>query len=193
MTSPARSISAVALASVALGGVVAACNGGAAPASAVPSSPSPVVVFGCPTTLVHYTPRPGTEPSLRALPWIATTPNSTQIVGHLFYYGVHGVIWRGHHARGLRIYPGGTVPASGGAQTKILWIDYSRRSRGPMTIDGQRLDAPGEFHQTFAVLGASVIDVPSKGCWRVTVHTRTTRGQITMLATGANQSRDSGT
>jgi hypothetical protein len=52
-----------------------------------------------------------------------------------------------------------------------------------MIIHGQRLDAPGRFHQTFAILGASVIDVPSNGCWRLTLHTQTTTGTVTMLAT----------
>jgi hypothetical protein len=177
-----QSVFAAGLASVALVGVAAACNASSAPGSAA-SSPQAVVVSGCRTTFVHYTLRPGTEPSLRVLPWIAAAPSSSQIIGHLFYYGVPGVAWREHHAKGLRIYSGGMVPGSGGADTKILWIDYSKRSRGAMIIHGQRLDAPGRFHQTFAALGPSVIDVPSGGCWRVTLHTRTTTGAVTMLAT----------
>lgn len=169
---------------VMLVGVGAACHGSStsAPGSTA-SSPRSIAVSNCQTTLVHYTPRPGTEPSLRILPWVAAMPISSQIIGHLFYYGVHGVTWRKHHVKGLRIYPGGIVPASGGAHTKILWIDYSSRSRGPMAIDGRRLDAPGQFHQSFPTLGPSIIDVPSSGCWRLTVRTHTTTGEVTMLAT----------
>jgi hypothetical protein len=104
-----KSVFAAGLVSVALVGVAAACNGGSAPGSAA-SPPQAVAVSGCPTTLVHYTPRPGTEASLRILPWIAATPSSSQIIGHLFYYGVPGVTWRRYHAKGLRIYSGGRVP-----------------------------------------------------------------------------------
>lgn len=121
------------------------------------------------------------EASIRGLPWVAAAPASSQIIGHLFYYGLPGVSWRQHHTAGLRIYPGGVVPGSGGAQTKILWIDYRRRARGPMEIDGRRLDAAGRFHQSFPVLGPSIIDVPSRGCWRVTLHARTTTASVTLL------------
>ncbi len=134
-------------------------------------------------SVVHYAPRAGTEPSLRGLPWIAATPASSQIVGHLFYYGVPGVAWAESHMQGLRIYPGGVVPGSGGAQTKILWIDYRGRSKGAMRVDGSRLDARGEFHQSFPSLGPTIIDIPSTGCWRVTLHTTTTTGKVTVLAT----------
>lgn len=142
-----------------------------------------MAVSGCPTTPVHYSPRRGTEPSLRGLPWVAATPTSSHIIGHLFYYAVPGVPWGKHHDPGLRIYPGAIVPASVGAATKVLWIDYRNRSRGALRIDGQRLNSPGTFHQVFAMLGPSIINVPSRGCWHVTLHTRTTTGAVTMLAT----------
>jgi hypothetical protein len=150
-----------------------ACNGGSASTSAR--------VTTCPLTVVHYTPRPGVQASIRGLPWVAAKPASSRIIGHLFYYAVPGVGWRQRHMGGLRIYPGGVVPGSGGAHTKILWIDYSGRARGAMNIAGERLDAPGEFHQSFPVLGPSNIDVPSRGCWRLTLHTRTTTATVTLL------------
>jgi hypothetical protein len=134
-------------------------------------------------TVVHYTRRAGTEPSLGTLPWVAVDPPSSQIIGHLFYYAVPGVPWRSQRTKGLRIYPHGVVPGSGGASTKILWIDHSSRARGTLTVDAERLDASGQFHQSFAELGPSIIDVPSSGCWRLTLHTRTTTGAVTLLAT----------
>jgi hypothetical protein len=164
-------------------GMEAACNDSSMPRSGALSSKT-VAVSGCPTTFVHYAPRPGTEQSLRGLPWVAATPTSSRIIGHLFYYGVAGVPWRKRHTPGFRIYPGGIVPASAGADTKVLWIDYRNRSRGPMVVRGQRLGAPGRFHQTFATLGPSVIDVPSRGCWHPTLNTRTTSAAVTVLATG---------
>jgi hypothetical protein len=95
-----------------------------------------------------------------------TVPASSRIVRHLFYHRLPGVEWARRRLRGLRIHPRGIVPASGGAQTKILWIDYRRRSVGPMRVAGVRLDAAGRFHQTFAGLGPS------------------TRAEVTVLATG---------
>jgi hypothetical protein len=92
-----------------------------------------------------------------------------------------GVTWRQRRIPGLRIYPRGVVPRSGGAQTKILWIDYRNRARGTMVVAGRRLDAPGRFRQSFPVLGPSIIDVPSRGCWRLTLHTRTTTASVTLL------------
>jgi hypothetical protein len=159
-------------------GACAACLGGSA---SPPASQPRVALSACPMTVVHYTARPGVEASIRGLPWVAAKPASSQIVGHLFYYAVPGASWRRHHTTGLRMDPGGVVPGSGGAHTKILWIDYSGRSRGAMEIAGQRLDAPGHFHQSFAALGPSDIDVPSGGCWRLTLHTRTTTASVTLL------------
>jgi hypothetical protein len=179
----ARRVTVGSIATVVLIGAAGACNDSSAPKGAA-SLPRTVAVSGCPTTLVHYTPRAGTEPSLRGLPWVAATPTSSRIIGHLFYYAVPGVSWSKQHAAGLRIYPGGMVPTSVGADTKILWIDYRKRSRGPMIIHGQRLDVPGRFRQAFATLGPSVINVPSSGCWHLTLHTRRTTAAVTVLATG---------
>jgi hypothetical protein len=167
------------LAGVMIAGGAVGCHGGSA---SPPPSQSRVALSACPMTVVHHTPRQGAEASIRSVPWVAAKPVSSQIVGHLFYYAVPGVSRRRQRSSGLRMSPGGVVPGSGGAHTKILWIDYSGRSRGAMEIAGQRLDAPGEFHQSFSVLGPSNIDVPSRGCWRLTLHTRTTTASITLLA-----------
>lgn len=170
-----RSLVATAL----IAGACTACLGGSA---SRPASQPRVALSACPMTVVHYTPRPGAEASIRGLPWVAATPASSQIIGHLFYYSVAGVPWPKHHTTGLRIYPDGVVPGSGGGHTKILWIDYRNRARGRMVIDGRRLDAAGRFQQSFSVLGPSDIDVPSRGCWRLTLHTRTTTASVTLLA-----------
>lgn len=170
-----RSLAAAAL----VAGACAACLGSSA---SPPASHPRVALSACPMTVVHYTARPGVESSIRSLPWVAATTAASQIIGHLFYYALPGVAWRRHHTPGLRIYPGGVVPGSGGAQTKILWIDYRNRARGTMVIAGRRLDAPGRFRQSFPVLGPSIIDVPSRGCWRLTLHTRTTTASVTMRA-----------
>jgi hypothetical protein len=173
----------VGIATFALLGMAAACNDSSS-SERVPRSRTNIAAADCPTTPVHFTPRRGTEPSLRGLPWVAAAPVSSDIVGHLFYYGVPGVPWGKRHAAGLRIYPHGRVPTSAGAGTKILWRDYSNRSRGPLIVRGRRLDAPGRFHQAFAMLGPSVIDVPSSGCWHLSLHTGTTTAAVTVIAVG---------
>jgi hypothetical protein len=40
----------------------------------------------CAASVVHYFPYPGVEPGLAQLPWVAASPTTTGIVGHLFYY-----------------------------------------------------------------------------------------------------------
>jgi hypothetical protein len=136
----------------------------------------------CPVSIVHYQPRPGTERSLRLLPWVAAQPNSSQIIGHLFYYAAHGVDWRARKTPGFRIFVHGRVPDSGGAGTKILWIDYSHRASGEMRVTGHRLDRPGMFQQTFPTLGPSTIAVPTTGCWRLALQAGAARGMVTVRA-----------
>jgi hypothetical protein len=81
----------LALTSLLLGGVGVACNDGSGSSSSYSrSSPVTASLSACPMTVVHYTPRAGTEPSLGTLPWVAVDPPSSQIIGHLFYYARSG-------------------------------------------------------------------------------------------------------
>ena len=61
----------------------------------------------------------GVQSGLARLPWIAASPTSTGLVGHLFYYdGLN--VWRQRQLPGVRIYSGGQSP-DGRVSMKILW------------------------------------------------------------------------
>ena len=123
-----------------------------------------LVASACLSAPVSYT----APPDSRAprIPWIHAGP----VVGYLFYYGADGP-WKTQADRVLISTQG---QASGGGATKILW-----RVRGgskAVRIVGKRLDAAGSFRQLFPVTqtggGAffpSIVNVPSSGCWRVSV------------------------
>src|SRR6478752_6335559 len=73
----------------------------------------------CDPTLVHYTRSTGAAPGLAQLAWIAASPASTGVVGHLFYYD-HLNVWKQRRLPGLRLYSAGQSP-DGRISMKILW------------------------------------------------------------------------
>jgi hypothetical protein len=134
-------------------------------------------VAPCPAATVHYTPYPGGAPGLGRLPWVAGTPAKLGLVALLWYWPQS---WRGQHVRSARIYTGGEAPA--GSSTKILWAFLSAKAKrafggGDLIVKGERLDAPGRTWQHFSGIGyagqngapsfASIVKLPSAGCWRV--------------------------
>lgn len=172
-----------------LGLVVAAfvAGGGDTVAAAVPSAAAGS--SRCEATRVHYRPYAGLEAGLAPYPWIAASPTSASIVGHLFYYTAVKA-WMRAQLPGLEIYTGGQTP-NGRANMKVLW-DFPRvKTPLPVQLRGKRLDRAGSFVQTFSPAGPtrtgpteypSIIDVPAPGCWQLTVTTGTTVGRVTMLA-----------
>jgi hypothetical protein len=80
------------------------------------------------------------------------------------------------------ITPDGGV--TGGYATKILW--HIPGGSAVVTINGQRLDAPGRFRQRFPVSGhddyPSIVRIPTAGCWRVTVSSAQHTGRFALLA-----------
>jgi hypothetical protein len=134
----------------------------------------------CRATAVHYTPYPGGAPGLARLPWIAGGPARLGLVALLWYWPKE---WRTQHVPRARIYTRGEAPA--GVSTKILWAflsttakrSYSRGGDGQLVVKGERLDAPGRTWQHFAAISyegqngapsfASIVSLPSPGCWRV--------------------------
>ena len=172
-----------------LGSVLAGlgASGGGVEAVAAPSGV--VAASRCDATRVHYKPRSGIEAGLAPYPWIAASPTSAGIVGHLFYYTAVKA-WMRAQAPGLEIYTGGQTP-SGRASMKVLW-DFPRvKTPLPVRLRGNRLDHSGAFVQTLSPAGPtrigptqypSIIDVPAPGCWRVTLTAGTTVGRVTVLA-----------
>ena len=72
----------------------------------------------------------------------------------------------------------------------MLWAFLAPAARdrggGQLTVEGRNMDAPGTFRDTFAAISyegqegapsfASIIDLPSPGCWRLTLDDRRAEG-----------------
>ena len=126
----------------------------------------------CASTRVHYTRYPGAPAGLAQLPWIAASPASAGLVGHLFYYDRLNA-WRQKHLPGLRLYSAGQSP-DGRISMKILWESRRRITLG-LAVRGRRLDGSGSFSQQLSPTSSnprqfpSIINVPAPGCWRLTL------------------------
>jgi hypothetical protein len=105
------------------------------------------------------------------------------VIGHLFYYGQSLREQSGGH---LMIYTGGESP--GGGSTKILWV-VRPLSSSQVVVTGRQLDGSGRFQQQFRAASAaegtvfpSIIDVPSAGCWLLTVRNGRVAGRFAVVA-----------
>jgi hypothetical protein len=101
--------------------------------------------------------------------------------------------------RVARIFTGGVAPA--GYSTKILWVFLGPKAKGrggaQLVVRGQRLDGPGTFRQEFAAVSysgqqgapsyASIVDVPSAGCWRLQLSTGALRASVVFQAVRAKE------
>lgn len=67
----------------------------------------------------------------------------------------------------------------------MLWITRTKGYTQTFTVQGQRLDAPGTFSDTYHGFGdyPSYVNVPEPGCWRVTVTTGRLTGRVVFSAT----------
>ena len=108
------------------------------------------------------------------------------MVGHLFYYGQP---LRERSGDRLMIYTGGDVP--GGGATKILWI-VRPLSSSQLLISGRQLDGSGTFEHQFRSASAtegtvfpSIVNVPSAGCWLLTVRNGRVAGRFAVVAVDA--------
>jgi hypothetical protein len=136
------------------------------------------VAASCPASPVHYERLPGVQPALAGLPWVAPQPRRAGLVGHLFYYGP--LRWGRSRVRDFRIYSGGAAPG-GRLQMKILWSGPERLEGRTLVVRGTRLGRPGRFVRTLAV-GPSIVNVPSPGCWRLTLRAGGVTTRLTVLA-----------
>jgi hypothetical protein len=131
------------------------------------------VSSSCAASTVHYTPR-----GFGSLPWVEGAPAEQQLVGVLWYWPDE---WRAQARTNATIYSGGTGPG-GQPNMKILWIFNAPKARaalgaGQVVIKGHRLDGPGKSWQQFVAVSyhgqqgrpsyASIVDLPSPGCWRL--------------------------
>jgi hypothetical protein len=168
---------------VSLLAATAGCGGTGASSRRTPSTASSSA--SCAASMVHYLPYPGAEPGLAQLPSIAASPITTGIVGRLFYYDNRNV-WKQRQLPRVRIYSGGQSP-DGRLSMKILW--QTQRSVGVLLhVQGHRLDGAGSFSEQLSPTASnarqfpSIVDVPTAGCWRLTLAVGTTTGRVTVIA-----------
>jgi hypothetical protein len=136
---------------------------------------------------VHYRPYKGVQAGLEQLPWIAASPASSGLVGHLFYYDRLNV-WKQERLPRVRMYRGGQSP-DGRISMKILW-ELRRGSALMVEVRARRLDGPGAFTQRLSSTSSnsnqfpSIIDVPTAGCWRLTLTAGRATGHMAVLVLG---------
>ena len=136
----------------------------------------------CDASHVHYTPYEGIQAGLAPIPWIAASPSSTGLVGHLFYYDGFSV-WKQKRLPLLRIYAGGQSP-DGRVNMKILW-ELKHGSAPGLHIQGKRLDGVGSFSQRLQGGGVqfpSIVDVPRRGCWQLTLTGGRVSAKVVVIA-----------
>jgi hypothetical protein len=174
---------------------LAGCGGSDAPAdrAAAPAATMPPIepraTIACHPPRVRHTPYPGGDQRLSGIPWVRGEPRSSGLVGLLWY-------WREEWGASTdaRVFTGGVAPD--GMSAKVLWafLDPSARDRGgpALVVEARNLDAPGEWRETFAAISydgqegapsyASIIDLPSPGCWRLSLRTGGLEAQVDLQA-----------
>lgn len=135
----------------------------------------------CIAAPVRMTASPPTSGGPRGVPWM----RAGRTVAYLFGYGE--TLRRLSPGRAA-LFTGGTGTA--GENMKVLWA--VRDSRRLLTIAGDRLDGPGTFSESFAAVGvtgagdwgyyASIVSIPSAGCWRLTALSLGKRGRFAVIA-----------
>jgi hypothetical protein len=138
-------------------------------------------ISACPMSHVHYAPYTGVEPGLGAVPWVLTAPDG-RFKAHLFFYDPTIFSWAKEQRLGARIF---TVRKARRINPKVLWITRTNGYGRTLKIKGQRLDAAGSFSGTYPGFGdyPSYVNVPTPGCWRVTVTAGRVTGRVVFSAT----------
>jgi hypothetical protein len=115
------------------------------------------------------------HPRFGQITWMQATPRTDGMAAILFVSTLPDV-------DSAVIYAGGRAPE--GWNTKFLW--WSPHPGPDLTITGRRVDGlAGRFQQRFGsassdegIVFPSIVDIPTAGCWAVTVQTGRTAGLI---------------
>lgn len=133
----------------------------------------------CAATTVQYRPAPSGAPAGVGGPWVASTNSAFR--GYLFYLGA--TRWARTKPHGARIF---TTKAQERIYPKVLWLALGR-STAAISIRGIRLDHRGSFTSRYPGVGGrqypSYVEVPTAGCWRVSVSSGSLHGSVTFVAT----------
>jgi len=115
------------------------------------------------------------------------------LVGLLAYWRQD---WRAAHVTTAQMYAGGEAP-NGGLNMKVLWAFLAPKAKRAtdaqmLTVKARRLDGPGKTWQRFTAISysgqnrapsyASVINLPTPGCWRVEATAGSLHGTTTFRA-----------
>jgi hypothetical protein len=144
----------------------------------------------CAATPVHGEPLPHSGSLLAQLPWVQATPSHAGIVGMLFAYDP--ALETGLGRPEFALWARGAAP--GGWSTKILWIVRNVHVTNVLTIRGSEIGGTGRFAQHFGIvfdhspertagrMYASIVRIPSGGCWRLDVASGRVRGSLVVRA-----------
>jgi hypothetical protein len=145
----------------------------------------------CAASPVHGEPLPQSG-SLAGLRWVQATPQRAGIVGMLFAYDP--MLEPLSALPDFALWAHGQKPGPGGWSMKILWIVRNVHAGRSIVVRGRQLDGARTFRQAFAAVTdaspqpakgfeyASIVNLPSGGCWRLTVTSGGARG--TLVARG---------
>jgi hypothetical protein len=118
------------------------------------------------------------HPRFGRIMWMQATPRSEGVAAIRFVSVVPG-------ADRALIYAGGRAPE--GWNTKFLW--WAPHPTGALTLTGRRLDGVGRFvqHEGSAssddgIVFPSIVEIPTAGCWAVTVSMGKTAGLVVFQA-----------
>jgi hypothetical protein len=145
----------------------------------------------CGATTVNYHPYEGEGPGLAQLPWIAASPPSIGLVGHLFYYDSKNP-WKRRRLSTLRMYSRGESP-DGRLSMKILWDLRGGESPPVLEVLATRTGGPGLALQQLPATSSdasqfpSIIDLPAPGCWRLTLRVGATTGHVVVYVVPGRQ------
>jgi hypothetical protein len=123
------------------------------------------------------------HPRFGPITWMPATPSTSGIAAVLFVTTVPG-------SDRAQIYTEGHFP-SGSPSTKFLW--WSPSAGATLRIRGVRLDGPGSFAQdansatgtsppVTGPIFPSIVNVPTAGCWAVTLRTGGRAGLVVFEA-----------
>jgi hypothetical protein len=131
--------------------------------------------MSCAVTPIHYTAHHGALGVPNGIPWFAAAPKSAHIIGFLFFIP-HGAVGQKALMR-----TNGNGP--NGRSDKILWYVSRGETTSRLTITGTNLSSASSM-RTRAIdsSGAypSILDMPTPGCWSLTVSNGKVKGHVTV-------------
>jgi hypothetical protein len=123
---------------------------------------------------------------------VEASPVSEGLVGLLVYWRDE---WRAANVTAAQMYAGGQAP--NGLNMKVLWAFLAPKAKRAtdaqmLTVKARRLDGTGKTWQRFTAISysgqnrapsyASVINLPTPGCWRVEATAGSLHGTTTFRA-----------